>query len=174
MGSSVITDCGRRRSSARIVNGHDATPYSWPWQASLRIGSTFHTCGGSLISPDWIVTAAHCVYDNPSPSRYKVVLGKILTCFRLLFTRDRSRTGPVRIQNRTCKNSRLSFGTDLIRSGPVAELSRVNRRPFRSHFRTGSFWNRSRVSIALVVLHHALSKLFMSCIFKACPSMPCG
>ena len=35
-----------------------------------------------------------------------------------------------------------------IRSGPVPERSRVNRRPIRSDFRTGSIWDRTRVNIA--------------------------
>ena len=61
---------------ARVVNGQNASPHSWPWQVSLRVRGG-HICGGSLIRPDWIVTAAHCVYRNPNPSGYTVVVGKM-------------------------------------------------------------------------------------------------
>uniref|UniRef100_A0A452RSQ8 chymotrypsin n=1 Tax=Ursus americanus TaxID=9643 RepID=A0A452RSQ8_URSAM len=44
---------------SRIVNGEDAVPGSWPWQVSLQDNTGFHFCGGSLISKDWVVTAAH-------------------------------------------------------------------------------------------------------------------
>ncbi|XP_075043632.1 chymotrypsin B-like [Mixophyes fleayi] len=45
---------------ARIVNGEEAVPGSWPWQVSLQDRTGWHYCGGSLISSNWVVTAAHC------------------------------------------------------------------------------------------------------------------
>ncbi|CAL1609595.1 unnamed protein product [Knipowitschia caucasica] len=62
--------------SERVVGGEDAQPNSWPWQISLqyRSGSSyFHTCGGTLIAPGWVMTAAHCV---DRPSTYRVVIGE--------------------------------------------------------------------------------------------------
>ena len=76
----LLIACGRRPSSARVVNGQNASPHSWPWQVSLRVRGG-HICGGSLIRPNWIVTAAHCVYRNPNPSGYTVVVGKDVSLF---------------------------------------------------------------------------------------------
>uniref|UniRef100_A0A4W4GHT9 Elastase 3 like n=1 Tax=Electrophorus electricus TaxID=8005 RepID=A0A4W4GHT9_ELEEL len=48
----------------RVVNGVDARPHSWPWQISLqylRDTEWRHTCGGSLIATNWVMTAAHCI-----------------------------------------------------------------------------------------------------------------
>ena len=69
-----------RPAFSRVVNGQDANPHSWPWQISLRVRGR-HICGGSLIRPDWIVTAAHCVDRDPSPSGYTVVVGKTAVLF---------------------------------------------------------------------------------------------
>ncbi|XP_016073126.1 PREDICTED: polyserase-2 [Miniopterus natalensis] len=52
-------DCGRPEPSTRIVGGADAQPGSWPWQVSLHQGGG-HVCGGSLIAPSWVLSAAHC------------------------------------------------------------------------------------------------------------------
>lgn len=59
-----------------MVNGRDTAPHSWPWQVSLRKDG-YHICGGSLIRPNWVVTAAHCVYKNPSPLAYTVVVSNM-------------------------------------------------------------------------------------------------
>uniref|UniRef100_W5MI98 Transmembrane serine protease 13 n=1 Tax=Lepisosteus oculatus TaxID=7918 RepID=W5MI98_LEPOC len=52
-------DCGNRQAASRIVGGTEANAGSWPWQVSLHFNG-FPTCGGSLVSPDFVVTAAHC------------------------------------------------------------------------------------------------------------------
>jgi len=55
----------------RIVGGEQATPYEFPWIVDMR--QTGHYCGGSIISPEWVVTAAHC--STGSPSNYRLIAG---------------------------------------------------------------------------------------------------
>ncbi|XP_062139290.1 serine protease SP24D-like [Drosophila sulfurigaster albostrigata] len=47
----------------RVVGGVDATQAQFPHQISLR-NSGSHSCGGSILSRYWVLTAAHCVSNN--------------------------------------------------------------------------------------------------------------
>ncbi|XP_025226594.1 polyserase-2 isoform X2 [Theropithecus gelada] len=70
-------DCGRSEPSARIVGGSDAQPGTWPWQVSLHHGGG-HICGGSLIAPSWVLSAAHCFMTNGTlepAAEWSVLLG---------------------------------------------------------------------------------------------------
>jgi secreted trypsin-like serine protease len=55
-----------------IVGGEDAEPGEWPWQALLIINNQFQ-CGGSLIAPEWVLTAAHCIYNTSTGQNYQNV-----------------------------------------------------------------------------------------------------
>ncbi|KAM3916890.1 transmembrane protease serine 9-like [Leptodactylus fuscus] len=66
--------CGSPLVNNRIVGGTDAADGEWPWQVSLRYQGS-HICGGSLISSQWVLTAAHCFAYSVSPPDYTVYLG---------------------------------------------------------------------------------------------------
>uniref|UniRef100_A0A8C2W1A7 Transmembrane protease serine 5 n=1 Tax=Chinchilla lanigera TaxID=34839 RepID=A0A8C2W1A7_CHILA len=60
--SLKCSECGARPLASRIVGGQAVAPGRWPWQASVTLGSR-HTCGGSVLAPHWVVTAAHCMHS---------------------------------------------------------------------------------------------------------------
>ncbi|XP_055659979.1 acrosin-like [Falco peregrinus] len=63
---------------SRIVGGTDAQPGAWPWIVSIEApleGGTAHICGGSLISPQWVLTSAHCFIEARNITMWQVVVG---------------------------------------------------------------------------------------------------
>ncbi|KAM6412705.1 acrosin-like [Pluvialis apricaria] len=63
---------------SRVVGGTDAQPGAWPWIVSIQDpwkAGTGHICGGSLISPQWVLTAAHCFIKARHITMWRVVIG---------------------------------------------------------------------------------------------------
>uniref|UniRef100_H2ZSM9 Peptidase S1 domain-containing protein n=1 Tax=Latimeria chalumnae TaxID=7897 RepID=H2ZSM9_LATCH len=70
--------CGFRKlqSFNRIVGGVNVQTGEWPWQVSLQYRNS-HTCGASIISNTWLVSAAHCFEKYTDPSRWTARMGTI-------------------------------------------------------------------------------------------------
>lgn len=59
-----------RRDDTRIIGGRESTPHEHPFAVSLE-DDNGHFCGGSLITRNAVLTAAHC-----QGGRYSAVLGR--------------------------------------------------------------------------------------------------
>ncbi|CAL8361869.1 unnamed protein product [Merluccius merluccius] len=60
-------ECGQQKSTSRIIGGTAAKKGQTPWQVSLHFRGS-HTCGGVLITRDFVVTAAHCFPGSQASS----------------------------------------------------------------------------------------------------------
>lgn len=58
-----------------ILGGKDIDIENVPWQVSIQKNSGTHFCGGSIISKEWILTAAHCLTQIRNPSDIKILIG---------------------------------------------------------------------------------------------------
>jgi len=63
----------------KIVGGQETKTNEYPWQVALVVeaedGYLDYFCGGSLISDQWVLTAANCFEDGALPEDYQVILG---------------------------------------------------------------------------------------------------
>ncbi|XP_064628688.1 uncharacterized protein LOC135488147 [Lineus longissimus] len=81
-GGGILGSCGVRKHKEkhfkgvrekRVVGGIPTEQGEWPWLISLMWQGIGHKCGGSLIHPQWVLTAAHCVLRNDTKSGHEMV-----------------------------------------------------------------------------------------------------
>ncbi|ROL41472.1 Transmembrane protease serine 6 [Anabarilius grahami] len=79
---SIPSNCSTTMNAGsrgmRIVGGTDAAKDQWGWQTSLHWRGK-HVCGGAIITPHWVITAAHCFvqYDMMLESDWIVVVDTV-------------------------------------------------------------------------------------------------
>jgi len=105
-------------SQQRIIGGNDTTIDENPWQISIRgtnnhhnVGArNIHICGGSILAPNWILTAAHCVTN---PNTGAVINTNEISIAAGITQRTDNISGQYRNVVEIIRHANLNFNTDV-------------------------------------------------------------
>ena len=68
----------------KIIDGTETSINEYPWTVSLQIADG-HICGGSLISENWVLTAAHCIGKKHKHTYFGFIRYYIYINYLLIF-----------------------------------------------------------------------------------------
>merc|ERR1719397_1677258 len=66
-GSANVTGCkcGVKKKGSRIVGGTETEVNEYPWMTAIvSAQGERQFCGGSLVAAEWVLTAAHCMFQD--------------------------------------------------------------------------------------------------------------
>ncbi|MCS4558721.1 trypsin-like serine protease, partial [Shewanella sp. C32] len=71
--AGLTCDCGRR-NAGRIVGGTETKKNEYPWMIAIRTRTnSFTFCGGAILTPWHIITAAHCVWTRQAKDLVAII-----------------------------------------------------------------------------------------------------
>ncbi|XP_043256081.1 trypsin-1-like isoform X2 [Colletes gigas] len=86
----------------RIIGGSETTIEKYPYQVSIHYNGVLK-CGGSVISQNWVLTAAHCVYGTYSNKGGTLITGIKNTIYHELYDNESLEYDVALIQVRVCQ-----------------------------------------------------------------------
>ena len=64
----------------KVIGGEIVEAGEYPWMISLVMSDGTQGCGASLIAPQWVLTAGHCIIDFPgAPQVEQVIINSLIT-----------------------------------------------------------------------------------------------
>lgn len=126
--SNVQAECASPRDFSgndKIVGGRPAYIEYWPGQAVFRFkdkgtGPYNYFCGGTLISPDTILTAAHCVVDFENENNVVYYKGSPVEV--VLGTQDLKKVSSENIRNVRAVTPHESYSNSAQKGNDIAVL----------------------------------------------------